>query len=702
MYFNSHFNKISAAIWCKEYTQVDTDDCGVCCLAYLLRRYKKRDLSLEEVKNYVTYFGGATSVSSLISYAKKLGTTLTAYKSDESFDINEINFPAVLHLKKNHFVVLASRVGKNDYEVFDPARGSCVISKDQIELDASGVFLEFQVNELNPLHVKEEKYSLGDIFKELKSYKWLFFLVIFFAFISQVISLLPIFITQKIVDGLSNHNASFYVLSMIVICVTLIAGEVLSSYARGVLVNKLSIYLSLDAAKNVLNGLWDKDEEHLIVKNKARLVKDFDSINIIRNIICNEFVALMINISTIIVALCMLIHFHLLASIVTILGAVIYIVFKFFALPYFVYLESENHVSKSNVDNFFYETIDQYYSTKINIFSRNRLLGLWNLYVKKIVAESRFNIYSNNFTVISIAIFGATTVISSAICFKGVIDGDISLGYAFAFIAVQQRFIHAASLAIEGLQTKSLYKICLDRLNFFVNKRSSYRNNESIWRPASINSQYKVRIKQLPIKSIKEKSLFINGEFDAGIITTITGPSGQGKSAILKKFVNVSSGEQGWRDHFEFLINDQRLQRSGSPKIAAIFQADRLFSGTIEENICFFSETVDKEYIAFCLKVCGLTSLISSLPYGIQTPVSPLSMPFSGGQVQRILIARALYAKPDILILDEATSDLDVFHEKALINDIKAIVETLIIVTHKMEIYNLGENRIYLGADRNE
>ena len=123
-------------------------------------------------------------------------------------------------------------------------------------------------------------------------------------------------------------------------------------------------------------------------------------------------------------------------------------------------------------------------------------------------------------------------------------------------------------------------------------------------------------------------------------------------------------------------------------------QDDRLFSGTIAENISFFSDDMDLEWAQECARIAGIHSDVAKMPMGYQTIVVEGGVTFSGGQRQRLLLARALYRKPEILILDEATSNVDAAKEREINNYLSRLSITRILVAHRQETIALATKLI--------
>ena len=125
-------------------------------------------------------------------------------------------------------------------------------------------------------------------------------------------------------------------------------------------------------------------------------------------------------------------------------------------------------------------------------------------------------------------------------------------------------------------------------------------------------------------------------------------------------------------------------------------QEDKLFAGSIQDNISFFAETPDLERTEACGKLATIHDDIQNMPMGYQTLIGDMGTTLSGGQKQRVLIARALYRQPSLLLLDEATSHLDLLREKkvsAAINDLNV---TRIIIAHRPETIRTADRVICL------
>ena len=130
-------------------------------------------------------------------------------------------------------------------------------------------------------------------------------------------------------------------------------------------------------------------------------------------------------------------------------------------------------------------------------------------------------------------------------------------------------------------------------------------------------------------------------------------------------------------------------------RIGCVMQDDILFAGSIADNICFFDAMPDQEQIENVARMAQIHDDITAMPMGYHSLVGDMGSSLSGGQIQRVLLARALYRKPDLLILDEASSHLDVERERSINAEIRNMPVTRIIIAHRPETI-LSADRIIL------
>ena len=183
----------------------------------------------------------------------------------------------------------------------------------------------------------------------------------------------------------------------------------------------------------------------------------------------------------------------------------------------------------------------------------------------------------------------------------------------------------------------------------------------------------------------------------AGQCIAVTGISGCGKTTLARLMLGLIEPASG-----QILAGGVPLRRIGVARVRAmvgtVMQDDTLFAGSIAENIDFFAATPDAAQVERSARLAGLHQEIEQMPMGYSTLIGDLGQGLSGGQKQRLLLARALYKEPQILILDEATSHLDVQSERLVNQAIRSMSLTRILIAHRPETIAMAERVVVLHA----
>jgi ATP-binding cassette, subfamily B, bacterial len=219
--------------------------------------------------------------------------------------------------------------------------------------------------------------------------------------------------------------------------------------------------------------------------------------------------------------------------------------------------------------------------------------------------------------------------------------------------------------------------------------------------PKPLNSIETLSFKGVTFKHRTASHNAINNiSFDAGIGETVAfvGPSGSGKSTLMKLLVGLYRPLEGkilynGLDETEIHFDDLRRQ------IGFVTQDTNLFSGTIRENLMFVNPAASEETLNDVLAKASCTGLLARAEHGLDTMIGEGGLKLSGGEKQRISIARALLRKPHLLIFDEATSALDSLTEEEITNTIRDISmekeQITILIAHRLSTI-MHADRIYV------
>ena len=179
-------------------------------------------------------------------------------------------------------------------------------------------------------------------------------------------------------------------------------------------------------------------------------------------------------------------------------------------------------------------------------------------------------------------------------------------------------------------------------------------------------------------------------EIDAGECVAIVGPSGAGKTTLLKILAGLLRPSKGMLMLDGIPVAAMGMEQYRA-QIGCVLQDDRLFAGSIAENIAAFDPSPNPDRIQDAAKLAAIHQEVLRMPMGYETLVGDMGSSLSGGQLQRVVLARALYRSPRILLLDEATAHLDEENERVINTAIRSLPISRIIVAHRRSTIDMAD-----------
>ena len=364
----------------------------------------------------------------------------------------------------------------------------------------------------------------------------------------------------------------------------------------------------------------------------------------------------------------------------------VYFTVRMVTFPYLRRLNEEQIQTSADLQSYFLETIravrtvklfgreEQRHSRWQNFFADNMNLG---------IRLDRIGIWAG---VGNGLMGGFLTLVILYLGARSVIAGEMTLGMLFAFQAYRMSFTGSVTGLINFLFAWRLVGLHLERLGD-VTQTNVEESGEA---PAQIPHSLRgvVRVENLRFRYADNEPWVIDGidfEIASGERVAIVGRSGGGKTTLLKLLLGLYSPNEG-RILFDGHPTSQLGRRAIRAHIGVVMQDDRLLSGSLADNIAFFDTTIDMDRVIACAKQAAVHDEIIAMPMGYQSLVGDMGSALSGGQSQRIMLARALYSQPSILILDEGTANLDHESETKILKSLSTLRVTQIIIAHRPNI----------------
>lgn len=276
-----------------------------------------------------------------------------------------------------------------------------------------------------------------------------------------------------------------------------------------------------------------------------------------------------------------------------------------------------------------------------------------------------------------------------------VIDHRMSLGMLFAFLSYKEQFSGRVNRLIDRFVEFQMLSISMERLADIV---LSAPEEVSVFQKRETPDDLTLTLDGVDFRYSQDDPFILNHAsmtIMPGECIAIVGPSGCGKTTFLKLMLGILKPAKG-----KILLGGLPLEQIGLRNyrnvIAAVMQDDQLFGGSIYDNICFLDPKPDTEWVRQCAKAACIHEEIGAMAMGYHTLVGDMGTVLSGGQKQRVLLARALYRRPKILFLDEATSHLDVGNETKIGAAIAALDITRIMIAHRPQTIAIAHRIIHL------
>lgn len=344
----------------------------------------------------------------------------------------------------------------------------------------------------------------------------------------------------------------------------------------------------------------------------------------------------------------------------------------------------ERLVMAAKEETHFLETLRAMLPLKLGGRETERRARWQNLLAEVFNRDVRIERLNIVFSTSQIAITGATALAVMYVGARLVMSSEMSIGMLIAFTSYQVTFTtrmqaligYAFEWRMLGLHAERVADIALE----------PPEAEPPVVTEASRLSP-RIELRNISFRYSEGEPWVLRGlslSVDPGESVAITGPSGSGKSTLMKIMLGVLQPSEG-----EVLIDGVPIRKLGMRQyrglIGAVLQDDHMLAGSISENIAFFDPQPDERRIAAAARLAAVDNEINRMPMGYQTLVGDLGTSLSGGQKQRVLLARALYKRPRILVLDEATSHLDVQNECLVNAAIARLRLTRVIVAHRPE-----------------
>lgn len=660
--------------------QTETAECGLACLAMICGHFGK-NIDLIYLRRKFNLSARGATLAGINGIAEQLGMATRAL-SLELDELRVLKTPCILHWDFSHFVVLVS-VKRNRYVLHDPARGIRYISREEMSRYFTGVALEVWPGSEFQSETLQTRISLRSLINSIYGIKRTLAKIFCLSVVIEAINLLMPVGTQLVMD----HAIPAGDRGLLTLISAALMFFILLKAATSTLRAWSSLVMSTLINVQWQSGLFDHLLRLPLAFFERRKLGDiqsrFDSLDTLRATFTTSVIGFIMD-SIMVVGVCvmMLLYGGYLTWIV-LCFTTIYIFIRLVTYGNYRQISEECLVREARAASYFMETLYGIATVKIQGMVGIRGAHWLNMKIDAINSGIKLTRMDLLFGGINTFVTACDQIVILWLGAGLVIDNQMTIGMFVAFSSFRGQFSERVASLTSFLLQLRIMSLHNERIaDIALHEKKEKKPEIEIvadMGPISLETNglsYRYDSQSAPIFSALSLSVA------PGESVAITGASGAGKTTLMKVLCGLFEPDSG-----RVLINGIDIRQIGINNyhrmIACVMQDDRLFSGSIRENICGFAEEMDEEWMVECARASHIHDVIMNMPMGYETLIGELGEGLSGGQKQRIFIARALYRKPGILFMDEATSALDSESEHFVNVAIKNMNITRVIIAHR-------------------
>ncbi|MGE8470039.1 MAG: peptidase domain-containing ABC transporter [Paraburkholderia hospita] len=665
--------------------QAEEMDCGAACLAMICKHYGIPMTlgKLRELANVTTQ--GAT-LDSLARAGESLGFAARGVQC--TFDsLRGFDLPFIVHWEGYHYIIVYG-VSKDRVWLADPALGFRKLSLEDFERGWSGTCLLFSPGP-NLVQLSASRSPWLRFVGYLTPYKKILMNLFLATFVIQVLGVIPPLIIQNILDGVIVHqNVSLLHL--------LILGLIISNVFSQ-LMSMVRAYLSNFMVRNMDFAMMSQFFRHTMslpfsffAKRKTGdIFARFQENQTIRAFLTESTVTTALNLLMVFIYFAIMFFYNAKMTLVLIAFVIPIMALTLIATPKIKNYARDTFAAGTDSKSFLMEALSGVETVKGMGIERPVRLRWEKKYAKALEVQYRAHAFNILIGFISQLLNAATTIAILWVGANLVLAREMTIGQLIAFNAFMGSVL-TPLMGLVGLWSMlNDAGVAMERLGDVLDIEPEQKPQDLPSRVMLPDLQGEISLNGVYFRYSDDDSAYVleNISFDIkpGELVAIVGRSGSGKTTLAKLLVGFYAPSDGKMtvDGYDIGVIDKAFFRA---QIGYVMQSNLLFSGTIAENIASGDDTPDRRRIEEVAKMADAHAFIAKLPLGYEQVVGERGIGLSGGQIQRLCIARALYHDPRLLVFDEATSALDTQSESNILGNMQEILKgrTAVIIAHRL------------------
>lgn len=672
--------------------QRDFKDCGVCSMLSIIKHYNG-NVSLEKLRELTNTNIDGTTAYNIVYGFRKIGFDSYAMNVD-NINNGEIKFPVIAHmLLANgcyHFVVVYN-LSKNKITLMDPDEGKKIMNISEFnDLFTGNIIIAIPKDKevIKESDTKIENIIIKFIRKERK-------IVMKIIVLSIIFSILSILLGYSFKIFSYNLNDKNNLIKIIFIFLGFVILKELISYSKNYYKNYLNLRIDVTMFEEFISHIFFLPLKNIKSRSTGEVMSRIKELEFIKEIFSDIFVTLFLDLLLAIISLIVLFIINVKLTIILLIIILIYILFGILVNKA-IYIKIMKNINyETELNSKLIEYINMITSIKNLNVTKNILTNLENNICIYIKDSFEFNNFYNLITFIKNYILEIGFFIINSFGFIQVFNNNFTLINLITFNLLINYSIEPIKNIIELLPKYNHIKIILLKITEFLSiekEQINYNNNLKLKGNIVVENisysynNYTNIINNLNFSIEEKDKVFLKGN------------SGSGKSTLcnlLYKNLELSNGNIKV-DNFNIKDLDIDIIRNN---ILYVNQDETILNGTIKENVVLDRDIDSLKFIEIC-NICCIEEILNKKNARYNAMVDPFNKNISGGEKQRIILARGLLKDANIIILDEALSEVDYDLEEKIIKNILEYFKdkTIVYISHK-DHSNLFDYMIDIGDD---
>lgn len=678
--------------------QHDITDCGAACIATICKQNRYR-VGITKIRDVAGTDKQGTNVCGIIKAAEQLGFSAKGVKGNKEAFYSEFPLPCVAHVIVDgnllHYVVI-HKISKKQVIIADPAVGVVKLKPEEFfgEIHEEGKAPKYQWSGVLILLVKKESFKKGDetkglfdrFFHVLSPQKKLIIHIFFASLIYTVLGIIGAFYFKELIDSVlpDSLEKTLFTLSVGVILLNIF--KVLLGAFRSHLLLYLSQKLDIALLLGYYRHVLELPMNFFGTRKVGEIISRFTDAGKVRDAISGATLTIMIDTFMAIAGGIILYTQNAKLFGITLIIVVLYVIIVFSFHKQYEKLNRTQMEDNAQLNSYMVESLNGIQTIKAYNAERRANRETEIRFVSLLKSIFKLSWVSNLQSSLKVLIELVGGIVILWVGGLSVIHGEMTIGSLITFNALLAYFLGPVKNLIDLQPQMQTAVVAADRLGEILDLEAE-KDQTEYKKLSPDNLIGDISVKNLKFRYGTRKLVLddINIHIKQGEKVAFVGESGSGKTTLAKLLLYFYTPEEG-----EILINQNNIQdiqiERLREKIAYIPQETFLFSGSIYDNLTLGMDQVTLDDVIVASKMAQAHEFINEMPLRYETRLEENGTNLSGGQRQRLAIARAMLKKPDILILDEATSNLDSLTERALDQTIHEFSKnmTTIFIAHRL------------------